>query len=105
MLEDVQSLWLVVFQMQDKGTEVQSIRELRDIAKSDCLEAQLALCKAYVNGVLGAYTWPQAAGFIRDWVQRSRVTNTMHIYSNKELTHSMRWGSSSQTYTLLLPQL
>jgi len=76
--------------MLDTGAELQSLRELRQIALSGYYDAQLVLCKRYVSGKFGGIDPQQAAVFVKCFVQSSPRTCVKNIYRFNELTHSMR---------------
>lgn len=77
--------------MLDGGAELQSLRELRQIALSGYYDAQLVLCKRYVSGKFGGIDPHQAASFVRHFIQSSSRTYVKNIYRFNELTHAMRY--------------
>ncbi|XP_052068580.1 cyclin-F-like isoform X1 [Mytilus californianus] len=78
--------------VMDKGTELTSIRELRDLTSLGYLEAKLTLCKYYAHGKYGGISQHQAAMFVKDLVQTTSPTNTQDCFqTSQELTQSMRY--------------
>ena len=76
----------------ERGTELASIRQLRDLTSLGYLDAKLALCKYYARGKYGGISQQQAALFIKDLVQTTTPTNTQDCFlTSKELTPSMRY--------------
>ncbi|GAB1600395.1 cyclin-F-like isoform X2 [Argonauta hians] len=76
----------------EPSEELESIRELRDIASSGNLNAQLTLCHYYAYSKFGALHQTQAAAFTRDFVQSSKSSSIQKIFScNHELTPNMRY--------------
>ena len=80
----------VFLQALDSGAELESLRELREIALSGYYEGQLVLSKRYITGKYGGFTKHQAAAFVRGFVQSSQPTGVKSIYRFNELTHSRR---------------
>ena len=92
---------LLLFQSSpDKGGELESIRQLRDIASlGGHLDATLALCKSYAAGKYGGISYRQAAAFVREFVQSAKPTNLQDIFAwNVDITHSMRYMSFEIPY-------
>jgi hypothetical protein len=83
-------LFLFSVQALDSGADLQSLRELRQIALSGYYEGQLVLGKRYITGKYGGIDRHQAATFVRGFVQSSQPTHVKTIYRFNELTHSMR---------------
>ena len=77
----------------DRSTELQSVRELREIAILGDATARLTLCRLYAAGMFGGFSRQQAATYVREFVQSSAVLNVRTVYSGTELTHSMRYGN------------
>jgi len=75
----------------DRATEIQALRELRDIASVGELEATLEVCRMYTKGKFGGISSNQAKLFVQDFYQQSKPSHIHSIYRNKELTHSMRY--------------
>lgn len=76
----------------DRGTELASIRKLRDLTSLGYLDAKLALCKYYAGGKYGGISQNQAAAFVKDMVQSTVPTNTQDCFlTSRELTPSMRY--------------
>jgi len=81
----------------DRGTELQSVRELRTIALRGDMSARLALCRLYAAGKYGGCARQQAVNYVREFVQSSSVLDVCAMYSGTELTHSMRSVGSACT--------
>ncbi|XP_064617848.1 cyclin-F-like isoform X2 [Liolophura sinensis] len=78
--------------VHDRAGQLESIRQLRGIAEEGDSEAQLALCRCYVNGKYGGIEKHQAAAFVRGFVQSSKPSNAHKLFrSSSELTPSMRY--------------
>ncbi|CAI9720459.1 cyclin-F-like isoform X2 [Octopus vulgaris] len=76
----------------EPSEELESIRELRDIASSGNLNAQLTLCHYYASSKFGGLHQTQAAAFIRDFVHSSKSSSIQKIFRcNHELTPNMRY--------------
>lgn len=76
----------------ERALELESIRELRDIASAGSLDAQLMLCRFYASGKYGGISYHQAAAFCRDLVQSSRPTSIHKVFQcSHELTPNMRY--------------
>ena len=76
--------------MLDRATELEYLRELRDVASMGHLESQVALCQAYASGRYGGYSCDQAATYVREFLKLSHPTNVQNMYRDKKLTQSMR---------------
>ena len=74
----------------DRSQELQSLRELRDVANLGYLESQLTLCRSYVLGHHGGIRVSQAIAYVKDFLQKSQPTHVDQIYEYQQLTHSMR---------------
>jgi len=74
----------------DRSTELQSVRELRNIAILGDMSARLTLCHLYAAGRYGGCARQQAVSYVRDFVQSSAVLDVRAVYSGIELTRSMR---------------
>jgi len=74
----------------DRSTELQSVRELRNIAILGDVSARLTLCRLYAAGKYGGCDRQQAVSYIREFIQSSAVLDVRAVYGGKELTHSMR---------------
>ena len=81
---------MCVFQRVNRTTELQSVRELRNIAVLGDVSAHLTLCRLYAAGKYGGCSRQQAVVYVRQFVQSSSVLDMRAVYSGKELTHSMR---------------
>ena len=78
----------------ERGTELASIRQLRDITSLGYIDAKLVLCKYYAQGKFGGISQHQAAMFVKDLVQTTSPTNTQDCFlTSRELTPSMRFVS------------
>ena len=79
-------------QPRDKASELQSLRDLREIActKHPSINPSLELCKKYVQNRFGGLKREQAAMFVRKFMQSSQPTNVNEIYKFQLLTPSMR---------------
>ncbi|XP_062599123.1 cyclin-F-like isoform X1 [Saccostrea cucullata] len=76
----------------DRARKLESIRQLREIAKMNNLDSKLSLCKMYANGMYGGITKSQAAMFVRELVQSTTPSNTQECFrTSQELTTSMRY--------------
>ncbi|KXJ26548.1 Cyclin-F [Exaiptasia diaphana] len=77
--------------LMEPSLMLQSVRELRDIASSGNIDAQLNLAMQYASGNLGGATKEQIAEFIRQFVSRSKPTSTHKLFSfQTELNSTMR---------------
>lgn len=78
-------------QVTDRARNLQSIRQLREIAKMNNLDSKLSLCKMYANGMYGGISQSQAAMFVQELVQSTTPSNTQECFkTSQELTTSMR---------------
>lgn len=87
-------LWQQTYdkKVMDRGTELASIRKLRDLTSLGYIDAKLALCKFYARGKYGGISQHQAAMFVKDMVQSTVPTNTQDCFlTSRELTPSMRY--------------
>ncbi|XP_014681887.1 PREDICTED: cyclin-F-like isoform X2 [Priapulus caudatus] len=77
---------------QDRGTELEGIRRLRDLGPGACVDARLALCHAYMKKQYGGIPEEQAIGYVHGFVQESHPTWAgMALRSNPQLTNIMRY--------------
>ena len=84
-------LYIFFTQVTDRARKLESIRQLREIAKMNNLDSKLSLCKMYANGMYGGITQSQAAMFVKDLVQSTTPSNTQECFkTSQELTTSMR---------------
>lgn len=88
-------LWQKQYQdcvVTDRARNLQSIRQLREIAKMNNLDSKLSLCKMYANGMYGGISQSQAAMFVQELVQSTTPSNTQECFkTSQELTTSMRY--------------
>ncbi|XP_061174985.1 cyclin-F-like isoform X2 [Saccostrea echinata] len=88
-------LWQKQYQdcmVTDRARKLESIRQLREIAKMNNLDSKLSLCKMYANEMYGGITKSQAAMFVRELVQSTTPSNTQECFrTSQELTTSMRY--------------
>lgn len=76
----------------DKASELECIRQLRDICNLGHIDSKLALCRYYAVGKYGGISQSKAMSFIRDFVQSVPALNTHESFQrSQELTPSMRY--------------
>ncbi|ESO84228.1 hypothetical protein LOTGIDRAFT_108005 [Lottia gigantea] len=76
----------------DTASELNSIRELRDISSMGCLDATLTLCDFYSHGKYGGIAQSRAASFMRETFQSSTPTGTHKIFrGSNNLSQAMRY--------------
>jgi len=85
-----------MIQQVDRSTELQSVRELRNIAILGDMSARLTLCGLYAAGKYGGCDRQQAVSYVREFFQSSTVLDVSAVYSGTELTHSMRLVNCGQ---------
>lgn len=90
-LSPVNLIFNFFLQVTDRARNLQSIRQLREIAKMNNLDSKLSLCKMYANGMYGGISQSQAAMFVQELVQSTTPSNTQECFkTSQELTTSMR---------------
>ncbi|XP_077870463.1 cyclin-F-like [Saccoglossus kowalevskii] len=76
----------------DPGSSLHSIRQLRECAKSNCIDAKLALFKHYAKGQFGGLCKEQVCETVFQFVLESRSTNTHRMFEFQSgLNTSMRY--------------
>ncbi len=84
-------MFFSLVQVLDKAAELESMRQLRDVASMGCLNARLYLCKYYASGKYGGISHSQVAAFLKDVFQTTLPTGTHKTFQNhRDLTPSMR---------------
>ena len=81
----------ILFQTIERNVELQSLRELREIAAAGDLSARLTLCRLYAVGKFGGCPRREAASYVRDFVQSSSSVNVCSVFDGPQLTQSMRF--------------
>ncbi|XP_033117921.1 cyclin-F-like [Anneissia japonica] len=74
------------------NNDLHSIRKLREIASSRCLDAKLELYSAYCKGFYGGLSSQQVTSTLRQFFQSSIPTNNQNLYRvQKCLNNEMRY--------------
>ncbi|XP_067671880.1 cyclin-F-like [Haliotis asinina] len=88
------ALWEMQYSQRvlDKAAELESMRQLRDVASMGCLNARLYLGKYYASGKYGGISRSQVAAFLKEVFQTTSPTGTHRTFQNhRDLTPSMRY--------------
>ncbi|XP_060084118.1 cyclin-F-like [Ylistrum balloti] len=76
----------------DRASRLESIRQLRQVAKLGNMEAQLSLCKFYAKEIYCGVSLDQAALTVREFVRSVTPINVQSCFkTSHELTPSMRY--------------
>jgi hypothetical protein len=79
-----------VIQTVERTVELQSVRELREIAAAGDLNARLTLCRLYSVGKYGGCPKGEAISYVRDCIRSSKCIDVCRVFDGPQLTESMR---------------